>query len=89
MKAWIKRVLGSRDEPQINPELNALDNYVIVSREELDRILAELKAYRGLKLNTDARELDMMVADLEQENKKLRLDIQILTSALRDATRPG
>ena len=86
MKAWIKRVLGQPEQPQINTELNALDNYVIVSKDELDRILAELKDYRDLQLNVDARELDMMVAHLQDENKRLRGEIRILTEALRDAT---
>ena len=88
MKAWIKRVLGSPEQAQSNTELNALDNYVIVSKDELDRILAELKAYRELPLDIDARELDLMVAEFDQENKQLRRDIEILTSALRDATKP-
>jgi len=86
MKAWIRRVLGQPEQPQINTDLNALDNYVVVNKDELDRILDELRDLRGQQVGTDARELDMMVANLEQENKKLQLDIAILTQALRDAT---
>jgi len=93
MKAWIRRVLGQPEQPQINTELNALDNYVIVSKDELEKILDELRDLRSQKVDTDARELDMMVADLEQENRLIRArnerlqgEINLLTNALRDAT---
>jgi hypothetical protein len=72
MKDWIKRILGSSDEPQINKELNALDNYVVVNKSELDAILDELKDLRSREPKLDARELDLMVAELEHENKLLR-----------------
>jgi hypothetical protein len=72
MKAWIKRILGSRDEPQINTDLNAIDDYVVVNKRELDRILAELQELRSRDVKADANELDMIVAELEQENKLLR-----------------
>jgi hypothetical protein len=72
MRAWLKRILGPRDEPQINTDLNALDNYVVVNKSELDRILEELRDLRARDPKLDARELDLMVAELEHENKLLR-----------------
>jgi chromosome segregation ATPase len=72
MKDWIKRILGSSGEPQINTKLNALDNYVVVNKSELDAILDELKELRTKDPKADARELDLMVAELEHENKLLR-----------------
>lgn len=72
MKAWLKRILGSRDEPQINTDLNALDNYVVVNKNELDAILEELRDLRARDPKLDARELDLMVAELEQENRLMR-----------------
>jgi chromosome segregation ATPase len=72
MKDWIKRILGSSGEPQINTKLNALDNYVVVNKSELDAILDELKELRTRDPKADARELDLMVAELEHENKLLR-----------------
>lgn len=72
MKQWIKRILGSRDDPQINTDLNALDNYVVVNKNELDAILDELRNLRNRDVKADANELDMKVAELEAENKALR-----------------
>ena len=72
MKDWIKRILGSSGEPQINTKLNALDNYVVVNKSELETILDELKELRTKDPKADARELDLMVAELEHENKLLR-----------------
>jgi uncharacterized protein YfcZ (UPF0381/DUF406 family) len=69
---WIKRTLGLQDEPQINTNLNAMDDYVVVNKNELEAILDELKDLRAKDLKSDARELDLMVAELEQENKLLR-----------------
>ena len=72
MKGWLKRILGSSDEPQINTDINALDNYVVVNKSELDAILDELRDLRSRDPKLDARELDLMVAELEHENKLLR-----------------
>ena len=72
MKDWIKRILGSSDEPQANPNLNAIDDYVVVNKNELEAILDELKELRARDPKADARELDLMVAELEHENKLLR-----------------
>jgi hypothetical protein len=72
MIGWLKRILGPSDEPQINTDLNALDNYVVVNKSELDAILDELKDLRSREPKLDARELDLMVAELEHENKLLR-----------------
>lgn len=72
MRAWLKRILGPREEPQINTDLNAIDNYVVVNKSELDAILDELKDLRARDPKLDARELDLMVAELEHENKLLR-----------------
>lgn len=72
MRAWLKRILGSSDEPQINTDLNAIDNYVVVNKSELEAILDELRDLRARDPKTDARELDLMVAELEQENRLLR-----------------
>ena len=86
MKQWIKRILGSRDEPQINTDLNAIDDYVVVNKKDLDRLLAELQELRSRDVKTDARDLDLLLGDLELENKKLKLDVEVLTTALRDTT---
>ena len=72
MKDWIKRILGLSDEPQANPNLNAIDDYVVVNKNELEAILDELKELRARDPKADARELDLMVAELEHENKLLR-----------------
>lgn len=72
MKEWIKKILGKEPDPAPNTDLNALDDYVVVKRKDLDALVAELQDLRSKNLSTDARELDMMVAELEQENKLLR-----------------
>jgi hypothetical protein len=72
MKAWIKRTLGLQDEPQINTDLNAVDDYVVVKKKDLDALVEELQELRSRDVKMDARELDLMVAELEQENKLLR-----------------
>jgi hypothetical protein len=72
MKDWIKRILGSSGEPQINTNLNAIDDYVVVNKNELEAILDELKDLRSREPKLDARDLDLMVAELEHENKLLR-----------------
>lgn len=72
MKEWINKVLGRKVEEPINTDLNALDDYVVVKRKDLDALIAELQDLRGQNIKADARELDMMVAELEQENKLLR-----------------
>ena len=72
MKAWIKRALGLQDEPQINTDLNAVDDYVVVKKKDLEALVEELQELRSRDVKMDARELDLMVAELEQENKLLR-----------------
>lgn len=86
MKEWINKVLGRKAQEPINTDLNAIDDYVVVKKKDLDGLIAELQDLRNQGVNTDARELDMMVANLELENKKLKMDVEVLTSALRDAT---
>lgn len=72
MKQWIKRILGGEKTPEINTDLNALDDYVVVNKKELDAILDELRNLRDRDVKADANQLDMIVAELEQENKLLR-----------------
>lgn len=72
MKDWIKRILGREKTPEINTDLNALDDYVVVNKKELDAILDELRNLRDRDVKADANQLDMIVAELEQENKLLR-----------------
>lgn len=72
MKEWIQKILGKNPDPAPNTDLNALDDYVVVKRKDLDALVAELQDLRSKNLSTDARELDMMVAELEQENRLLR-----------------
>jgi len=86
MKAWIKRTLGLQDEPQINTELSAVDDYVVVKKKDLDALVAELGDLRSMNLSTDARDLDLLLGNVEAENKKLKMDVEVLTQALRDAT---
>lgn len=76
MKQWIKRILGSRDDPQINTDLNALDNYVVVNKNELEKILDELRNLRNRDVKADANELDMKVAELEFENAALKKELR-------------
>jgi hypothetical protein len=72
MKAWIKRALGLQDEPQIHTDLNAIDDYVVVKKKDLDALVGELQDLRNRDVKMDARELDLLVAELEHENKLLR-----------------
>lgn len=65
MKDWLKKVLGPK---KTEPALNATDEYVVVNRAHLESLMAEVKYLRG----KDANELDMLVAELEQENRLLR-----------------
>ena len=85
MKQWIKRILGASDEPQINTDLNALDDYVVVNKNELDKILDELRNLRNRDVRADANKLDMRVAELEAENKALRA----IVDSYRLASDPG
>jgi hypothetical protein len=89
MKQWIKRTLGLRDEPQINTELSAVDDYVVVKKKDLDALVDELADLRSRNVSTDARELDLLLGNMEAENKKLKMDIEVLTMALRDTTING
>jgi hypothetical protein len=72
MKQWIKRILGSSDGLQVNKELNPVDHYVLVNKGDLDGLLAELQELRGLNLSTEARDLDLLLGNMEAENKALR-----------------
>jgi tetrahydromethanopterin S-methyltransferase subunit F len=89
MKDWIKRILGLSDEPQANPNLNAIDDYVVVNKNELEAILDELKELRARDLKADARELDLMVAELEHENKLLRARNERLEAEQATMKSPG
>jgi len=86
MKSWIKRILGSPDEPQINTDLSVVDDYVVVKKKDLEALVDELQDLRSRNVSTDARELDLLLGNMEVENKKLKMDVEVLTSALRDAT---
>jgi len=72
MKQWIKRILGSPGGLQVNKELNPVDDYVLVNKGDLDGLLAELQELRGLNLSTEARDLDLLLGNMEAENKALR-----------------
>ena len=89
MKQWIRRTLGLQDEPQINTELSAVDDYVVVKKKDLDALVGELADLRSRNVSTDARELDLLLGNMEMENKKLKMDIEVLTMALRDTTING
>jgi hypothetical protein len=89
MIGWLKRTLGSSDEPQINTNLNAIDDYVVVNKNELEAILDELKELRARDPKADARELDLMVAELEHENKLLRARNERLEAEQATMKSPG
>ena len=72
MKQWINRILGKTPDPAPNTDLNALDDYVVVKRKELEALVAEVQELRSRNVSTDARELDLMVGNLESENKALK-----------------
>ena len=72
MKAWIKRALGLQDEPQTNTNLDAIDDYVVVKKSDLEALVGELADLRSMNLSTDARELDLLLGNMEAENKALR-----------------
>jgi hypothetical protein len=83
MKAWIKRIMGSRDEPQINTDLNAIDDYVVVKKKDLDALVAELGDLRSRNLSTDARELDLLLGNMELENAALKKELQRIQKDLQ------
>jgi len=89
MKQWIKRTLGLQDGPQTNTELSVVDDYVVVKKKDLDALVVELGDLRSMNLSTEARELDLLLGNMEAENKKLKMDLEVLTMALRDATMNG
>jgi len=68
MKAWIKHVLGSRDEPQANKSINTIDDYVIVKKNDLEALIKELQDLR----------------DLEIENAALRRELKNVQNGLVD-----
>jgi hypothetical protein len=68
MKAWIKHVLGSRDEPQANKKINAVDDYVVVKKNDLEALIKELQDLR----------------DLEIENAALRRELKNVQNGLVD-----
>jgi hypothetical protein len=89
MKAWLKRTLGLQDEPQINTDLSVVNDYVVVKKKDLEALVDELQDLRSRNVSTDARELDLLLGNMEAENKKLKMDLEVLTVALRDATMNG
>ena len=76
MKAWIKRTLGLQDEPQINTDLNAIDDYVVVKKKDLDALVEELQDLRSRPVSKDARELDLLLGDMELENAALKKQLK-------------
>jgi len=79
MKTWIKRILGQRVWTPVRPDsnqLNATDDYVVVKKKELESLTEELRELRSRNLSTDARELDMLVANLETENGALMMALK-------------
>jgi hypothetical protein len=86
MKTWIKRILGQKAWTPVRPDsnqllpnevlLNATDDYVVVKKRELDGLVAELQELRSWNLSTEARELDMLVANLETENGALMMALK-------------
>jgi hypothetical protein len=83
MKAWIKRTLGLQDEPQINTELSAVDDYVVVKKKDLDALVAELGDLRSRNLSTDARELDLLLGNMELENAALKKELRNIQKDLQ------
>ena len=83
MKAWIKRTLGLRDEPQINTELSAVDDYVVVKKKDLDALVLELGDLRSRNLSTDARELDLLLGNMELENAALKKELRNIQKDLQ------
>jgi hypothetical protein len=83
MKSWIKRILGSPDEPQINTDLNAVDDYVVVKKKDLDALVEELQDLRSRPVSKDARELDLLLGDMELENAALKKELRNLQKDLQ------
>lgn len=83
MKAWIKRTLGLRDEPQINADLNAVDDYVVVKKKDLDALVGELADLRSRNLSTDARDLDLLLGNMELENAALKKELRNIQKDLQ------
>jgi hypothetical protein len=83
MKAWIKRTLGLRDEPQINTDLNAVDDYVVVKKKDLDALVDELADLRSRNLSTDARDLDLLLGNMELENAALKKELRNIQKDLQ------
>ena len=59
MKAWIKHVLGSRDEPQANKNINAVDDYVVVKKNDLEALIKELQDLRQEQKNVQSGLVDL------------------------------
>ena len=83
MKQWIKRTLGLRDEPQINTDLNAVDDYVVVKKKDLDALVDELADLRSRNLSTDARDLDLLLGNMELENAALKKELRNIQKDLQ------
>ena len=83
MKAWIKRTLGLQDGPQINTELSAVDDYVVVKKKDLDALVDELADLRSRNLSTDARELDLLLGNMELENAALKKELRNIQKDLQ------
>ena len=83
MKQWIRRTLGLQDEPQINTELSAVDDYVVVKKKDLDALVDELADLRSRNLSTDARELDLLLGNMELENAALKKELRNIQKDLQ------
>jgi hypothetical protein len=83
MKAWLKRTLGLQDGPQINTDLNAIDDYVVVKKKDLDALVDELADLRSRNLSTDARELDLLLGNMELENAALKKELRNIRKDLQ------
>ena len=83
MKQWIRRTLGLRDEPQINTDLNAVDDYVVVKKKDLDALVDELADLRSRNLSTDARDLDLLLGNMELENAALKKELRNIQKDLQ------
>ena len=83
MKQWLRRTLGLRDEPQINTELSAVDDYVVVKKKDLDALVDELADLRSRNLSTDARDLDLLLGNMELENAALKKELRNIQKDLQ------
>jgi hypothetical protein len=83
MKTWIKKILGRKPEEVGSTEINATDDYVIVNKKDLSAIMDELHELRSRNLSTDARELDLLLGNMELENAALKKELQRIQKDLQ------